>query len=280
MGEPRPIAIPKDDATQRVLRRVHVNMPWKRMAQYFDVILEHRMNVEIGFGGAEMDEADPEDLERVATALRHRGCRVSLHGPFWGIEPGCVDPRVRRLAAERISQFLDLALVFQPVQLVCHTGFDPRHHVEYRDFWLEKSHAFWGRMAERAASMRVPLLIENVWEKEPSFHVDLLERVDSPYFGFCLDVGHQHSFSDTPLLTWLDRLSHQLREVHLHDNDGGHDYHWPVGDGSIDFKGLFERLNARGLTPLLTVEPHTEADLIKTLAGLAPFLERSHWPRG
>lgn len=280
MAEPRPIAIPTDDAAQGVLRRIHVNMPWKRMAHYFDVILDHRMNVEIGFGGAEMDEADPDDLERVATALRHRGCRVSLHGPFWGIEPGCVDPRVRRLAAERISQFLDLVPLFQPVQLVCHTGFDPRHHVEYRDFWLEMSHAFWGRMAERAASMRVPLLIENVWEKEPSFHVDLLERVDSPYFGFCLDVGHQHSFSDTPLPTWVDRLSHHLKEIHLHDNDGSHDYHWPVGDGSIDFNGLFERLNAQGLTPLLTVEPHTEADLIKTLAGLAPLLERWQGPRG
>ncbi|MHC1742482.1 MAG: sugar phosphate isomerase/epimerase family protein [Syntrophobacteraceae bacterium] len=278
MAEKQPIAIPTDDATRSVIRRVHVNMPWKRMAQFFDVILNHRMNVEIGFGGEEMDQADPRELERVAEALRLHGCLVSLHGPFWGIEPGCLDPRARQLAAERINQFLDLAVLFRPVRMVCHTGFDPRHHVEYRDFWLEKSHLFWSRMAERAAAMRVPLLVENVWEKEPSFHADLLERVDSPYFGFCLDVGHQHSFSDTPLLSWLDRLSRFLKEIHLHDNDGSHDHHWPVGEGSIDFGGLFEQLKSRGLTPLLTVEPHTEADLIKTLAGLAPLLERCRWP--
>lgn len=280
MARALPIAIPTDDDTLRVLRRVHVNVPWKRMDEFFDLIMAHRMNVEIGFGGAEMDEADPREIERTAQALRDNGCRISLHGPFWGIEPGCLDPRVRDLAADRISQFMDLAVWFQPVRLVCHTGFDPRHHIEYRGFWLEKSHAFWSRMAERAVSLNTVLLIENVWEKDPTFHVDLLERVDSPNFGFCLDVGHQNSFSTTPLLEWVDALAPRLREIHLHDNDGSHDTHWPVGEGNIDFSALFSRLESCNLMPLLTVEPHTQEDLVKTLTGLGPLLEqwnRSDW---
>jgi sugar phosphate isomerase/epimerase len=252
-------------------------MPWKRIGHYLDLILTLRMNVEIGFGGEEMDQADPGDLRRVAEALRARGCAVSLHGPFWGIEPGCLDPLVRQVAARRIAQFLDLALLFQPIRMVCHTGFDPRHHVDYRDHWLEKSLAFWAPMVERATGMRIPLLVENVWEKDPSFHVSLLQRIDSPYFGFCLDVGHQHSFSETPLATWVDRLSRHLQEIHLHDNDGSHDHHLPVGAGTIDFRGLFRLLDAHGLTPLLTVEPHTEADLIRTLAGIGPLLDA--WKR-
>jgi sugar phosphate isomerase/epimerase len=271
-AETEGIAFPTDEAMRRVLRRVHVNMPWKRMGRFFDLILELRMNVEIGFGGEEMDQANRGDVEAVADALSLRGCGVSLHGPFWGIEPGCLDPLVRQVAKRRISQFLDLARIFRPVQLVCHTGFDPRHHVGHRDFWLEQSQAFWMPMVEQAESMKVPLLIENVWEKDPTFHVSLLEAIDSPYFGFCFDVGHQHSFSATPLSAWLEELSGYLREIHLHDNDGSHDHHWPVGEGSIDFQRLFTFLGSRGLRPLLTVEPHTEADLVKTLQGLEPLL--------
>jgi sugar phosphate isomerase/epimerase len=274
MAETERIPFPTSEAMRRVLRRVHVNMPWKRMGSFFDLVLELRMNVEIGFGGAEMDQAKREDLQRVADALRRRGCGVTLHGPFWGIEPGCLDPLIREVATRRIQQFLDLALVFQPIQMVCHTGFDPRHHVGHRDFWLEQSHAFWKPMVARAETMKVPLLIENVWEKDPTFHVSLLEGIDSPYFGFCLDVGHQHSFSTSSLLTWLEGLSGYLREIHLHDNDGSHDHHWPIGEGTIDFQRLFELLESRGLRPLLTVEPHTEEDLVKTLRGLEPLLGR------
>jgi len=276
MGDTERIFIPTNEAMQRVLRRVHVNMPWKRMGQFFDLILDLRMNVEIGFGGEEMDRANREDLEAVAEALRNRGCGVTLHGPFWGIEPGCLDPQVRQVATRRIRQFVDLALIFQPIQLVCHTGFDPRHHVGHRDFWLEQSHAFWKAMVARAEAMNVPLLIENVWEEDPTFHLSLLEEIDSPYFGFCLDVGHQHSFSAASLIGWLDGLSGYLKEIHLHDNDGSFDHHWPIGEGNIDFKTLFELLESRGLSPLLTVEPHTEEDLIKTLLGLEPLLGQFH----
>ncbi len=250
-----------------------MNMPWRRIGPYLESILTLGMHVEIGFGGEDMDLADPKEVRRLSEALRASGCSVSLHGPFWGIEPGCLDPLIREVAARRMRQFLDLAPVFHPVRLVCHTGFDPRHHAAYRDFWLEKSQLFWTPLVDRATDLGVPLLVENVWEKDPSFHVSLLERVDSPYFGFCLDVGHQHSFSETPLVDWVAALSGRLMEIHLHDNDGSHDHHWPVGTGTIDFRALFALLDTYGITPLLTVEPHTEADLVRTLAGLDPLLE-------
>lgn len=274
MSEAERLSVLADEPMRRVLRRVHVNMPWERLGRFFDLILELRMSVEIGLGGEGMDRAEVEEIRRTSEALKERGCAVTLHGPFWGIEPGCLDPLVRQVAARRISQFLDLARVFHPIQMVCHTGFDPRHHVGHQEQWLSESRAFWERMAARAESMHIPLLLENVWEKDPSFHLALLKSIDSPFLGFCLDVGHQHSFSETPLLHWLEQLAGYLMEVHLHDNDGSHDHHWPIGDGTIDFQQLFDFLESRGMAPVLTVEPHSQADLVKTLRGLSPFLER------
>ncbi len=117
--------------------------------------------------------------------------------------------------------------------------------------------------------MRTPLVLENVWEEDPELHLELLERIKSPWFGFCLDIGHQHSFSRTTLDKWLQATWPYLKEVHLHDNDGSFDTHFPVGSGTIDFDYLFDFLGEKKISPMLTMEPHTVEHLYETLAGLA-----------
>jgi sugar phosphate isomerase/epimerase len=91
----------------------------------------------------------------------------------------------------------------------------------------------------------------------------------SPWFGFCLDVGHQHSFSRATLDKWLHATWPYLKEVHLHDNDGSFDDHFPVGSGTIDFDYLFRFMGEKNISPILTMEPHTIEHLYETLAGLA-----------
>ena len=112
-------------------------------------------------------------------------------------------------------------------------------------------------------------------------HLELLERINSSRLGFCLDLGHQHSFSQNPLEQWLQATWPYLKEVHLHDNDSSFDAHLPVGSGTVDFDKLFGFLIEKRISPLLTVEPHTVEHLYETLAGLArmasfdDFLEAS-----
>jgi sugar phosphate isomerase/epimerase len=116
--------------------------------------------------------------------------------------------------------------------------------------------------------LKAPLLLENVWEEDPGLHLKLFERIDSPWFGFCLDIGHQNSFSKTPLEEWLDASARYLKEIHLHDNDGTFDYHLPVGEGNIDLDLLFGFLDANRINPVLTLEPHKEEHLYQSLRNL------------
>lgn len=273
LGELQRTILPefKDDLLS-VLRHVHVNVPWKYVPRYLEFILATQMNVEIGFEAEELDKVSRSEAQAVAGQLQEKGCRISLHAPFWDLNPGSLDPLIRQVSRLRIHQFLDLLSIFEPLQVVCHTGFDPRHHRGHQQFWLEHSVRFWAPMVVRAEAARVPLALENVWEYGPDSHRKLFETLDSPYFGFCLDVGHQHSFSGTPLSVWLDVLADYLMEIHLHDNDGSHDAHLPVGHGSIDFNLLFGFLGSGGKVPLLTVEPHCEEHLPKTLEALKPLL--------
>ena len=252
-----------------VLRHVYTNMPWTLLPRYMDLILKGMINIEIGFSAEELEKEPGRHFEATIGKLRDSGCRITVHGPFWDLCPGSIDSAVREVARSRLRRLFEVLEHVHPVQIVCHTGFDPRHHRGHRTEWVENSVATWEVFVERARKLGAPLLLENVWEEDPELHLKLFEKIDSPWFGFCLDTGHQNAFSKTTLASWLEAVSAHLREIHLHDNDGSYDYHLPIGDGNIDFDYLFRFLGANGLRPLLTMEPHKEEHLYDNLHALA-----------
>ena len=262
-----------DEAQSKALKRVHVNMPWRYLPDYLETILELPINVEIGLEAEHLDGVSRSLFRSVAENLHRAGCRITLHGPFWDLCPGSSDALIRQLSQFRFHQLFDLVEVFHPIQVVFHTGFDPSHHGYHHDSFRERSLAIWEPLVARAEALKIPLLLENVWEHGPELHRQLLTAFSSPYYGFCLDVGHQHSFSRTPLATWVETLGGFLKEIHAHDNCGSHDDHLPVGQGTIDFQSLFGLLRTRRLSPLITLEPHREEHLAESLAGLVKVMD-------
>lgn len=227
------------------------------------------MNVELGWEAEYLDQVPEAELRRVAGLLGESGCKITFHGPFWDLCPGSTDSRIREVARFRLEQTMAVVPFFQPSNVVCHSGFDPRHHNGQMNAYLERSLDMWEPLVAEAERLGTRILVENVWEPDPTFHRHLFERLPSPAFGFCLDVGHQNAFARAPLMEWVDTLSDQMMEIHVHDNDGSDDAHWPVGQGQIDFEALFRRLRQKGCTPLLTLEPHRREHVEETLIGLS-----------
>lgn len=258
-----------DSRMRAVLARTYINMPWTYLPQHLGLVLEHGMNIEIGFGAQELEHTSISQIMDSIGMLRSRGCRITVHGPFWDLCPGSIDSAVREVARSRLERLFETLEHVRPDQVVCHTGFDPRHHRGHRGTWIDNSIRAWEFFAGRAEKIGVPLLLENVWEEDPELHLELFRAVNSPWLGFCLDTGHQNAFSRTSLPKWLDSTSQYLREVHLHDNDGSFDYHLPMGRGNIDFDYLFRFLGANGLRPLVTLEPHKVEHLYESLQALS-----------
>lgn len=258
-----------DSAMRTVLRQVFVNLPWTYMEQFMDLVVENRMNIELGFTAADLESCSPGDVCAAVGQIRETGAGISFHGPFWDLNPGSVDPGIREVSRSRLDSLFLLVERVAPEQVVLHTGFDPRHHHGHRREWLENSLSTLGPFARRAESLGCTLVLENVFEQDPELHLELLAGIKSPVMGFCLDLGHQHAFSETTLDKWLDATWPYLKEVHLHDNDSSFDSHLPVGNGTVDFDRLFGFLIEKKISPLLTVEPHTVEHLYETLAGLA-----------
>lgn len=252
---------------REILRKVHVNCPFQDLFhKHLEKFLEWGINPEIGFNCAALDDFTEADFIAVAAKIRSAGLRVTMHAPFMDLRPGAVDPMIRRISEDRIRQAVAAAAIFRPVNIVGHPSFDKRYYVSNEDAWLANSVQTWGKVIDDADG--TVICLENVYDTGPQQIKALLDSLGSPKAGFCFDTGHYNVFSEAPLREWIEELGGYIKEVHLHDNFGRTDDHLPVGEGNFPFHELFTMLKKIEKKPVITLEPHNEDHLWKTLGNI------------
>ena len=251
----------------------HVSVPFIMLRdQYLPLVLSNRLHVEIGLDARVLDTDPLKDLEKVAASLSKAGLNCSFHAPFLDLSLGAIDSRVRRVSLERIFQVMEYIPLFNPRWIVCHGAYEERHYRNDQAQWLRNSLESFTRLLSIIEKTRTPLMVENVYERDPNNLADLFKGISSPLVRFCLDVGHHRLYSRSDLNEWINQLGPFLGLLHLHDNNGVLDDHLALGAGTIDFKGFFNCLKERGLRPSITLEPHQEDWVRQSL----DFLDR-HW---
>lgn len=252
---------------REILRKVHVNVPFQDLVnKYLDRFLERGINPEIGFNCFALDEPIDAYLG-VAEQIKKAGLKATVHGPFMDLRPGAIDPLIRKVSENRIKKAAAIAGIFSPLNIVGHPSFDRRYYPSNEDQWLGFSIETWGAVLEATESCGAVLCLENVYESGPKQIKALLDGLDSPRAGFCLDTGHFNVFAESPLEEWIGELGGYIRELHLHDNFGQTDEHLPVGEGNFPFHHLFAMLK-QYKKPVVTLEPHNELHLWKTIENL------------
>ncbi len=258
-----------------ILKQVQVNIPFSMLwDQYADRFLQAGLNPEVGIDAASMDRFSHDDFAVMARRFRQRGLTVTIHGPFFDMCPGSLDPQVRAVTRKRFGQLLELVPLFEPKTVVLHAGYDWKRYGYVRDAWLDNSVQTWRWMAERVNALGSRLMLENVYESRPEEMHVLFEQLTEQRVGLCLDTGHLTAFGKAPAVEWVDSMADHLGQLHLHDNHGDVDQHLALGTGGIDFIALFQRLAVVCPTaPVITLEPHEEDALEPSLS----YLEKI-WP--
>jgi sugar phosphate isomerase/epimerase len=165
---------------------------------------------------------------------------IALHGPFIGIEYNHIDHLIRAAVNRRLDMTFDVALKLDARRVVLHSGYSPMIDLfKLQDAWLKRCVAFWCQEIRRWADAGIEIVLENDVDKSPDLLVRLVDEVDHPFLGLCLDIGHQHVFSELAALDWVRRMEKRLFHIHLHDNDGTSDNHWSIGRGTIDFEPFY-----------------------------------------
>ena len=260
------------------MERILLGTYQRDITQHYELAQEHGAGLELQVYGYDMDLLDSnwrEVLDQHKALLRDLEGELAIHGAFYNMSPASKDRRIVALTRERFMLNLDIAAELGARNVVFHTDFLPivRKPI-YRPEWTELQVEFWGPMAEEAAQRRLVIALENMWEPEPDIIGDVLDRIDSPHLGACLDVGHFYLFSDyLPLERWIKQISHRLVHCHLNNHRGFCDEHIALDfpGGVIDYK--------RDVLPLLRALPNQpslvlEMDEIESLKSSLRYLGR------
>lgn len=134
------------------------------------------------------------------------------------------------------------------------------------------------RLADFAAANDVRL----AFEPEPGMFVDTMDkfaelhaRVNHPYFGLTVDVGHLVCTGELPVSDHLVRWKDWLWNVHVEDMRPGVHDHLMFGEGEVDFADVFRGLRAAGYRNGVYVELSRHShDAVTVARKSKAFLDR------
>ncbi len=227
-------------------RSLSVHIPFRLLDQHLEEAAERGLGLDLLFDAEALDGYRPKDLEELGGLIGEKSLPLSLHGPYVDLAPGSPDARIREVTLERLLQTAEPAGLLGARQVVIHSGWDPwrwRYDGGWRP-WAERSLEVWERLLGGTQSQGTVFALENVFEEEPGPLMEVIERLGSPRFGHCFDLGHWNVFARCSLENWLSALGSFAVAVHLHDNDGGRDEHLALGQGNIDWEGALGAISA------------------------------------
>lgn len=215
-----------------------------------------------------------QDLRNVAQDLH---LSYLVHGP---LEDAPLDQPYaeKRLFPELVELLSPCRSLSSPV-LTVHCSMD-RRFVPDR-LYHRKRELLWA-LAHKASRLGVQVCLETIGERAEDLAPVL---AGCPELDLTLDIGHAQLFTTSNrsfeyLAHWSDRIRH----VHAHDNRGGnsleHDLHLPIGEGTIDFAGIFRALVQVGYEETVTLEVshaylRTSLDRLRQLIDAASSLKKS-----
>ena len=213
--------------------------------------------------GIEMDEssfvtnlqAEPVTwVPQVLQKMRRAPCSI-LHAPFCEMLPASCDPLIVQAARKRFAQAYGFCRWFGVNRMVVHSGFLPR--VFYREWFVEKTALFWREyLSDKPETFCIA--VENVLDEDPGTLAETIDAIGDRRAGVCFDLGHAFCSASegtrVPPEAWIEILGNRIVHVHLHDNDGLHDRHWPLGEGKIPFERLLSLLERCAPKATYTIE--------------------------
>ena len=179
-----------------------------------------------------MDDG-PHFMTDAGTLLSY-SYKYSIHAPARGVNPASVLEPIRRAALEVIRDTFSIAAeVNAPV--VIHPGYSAWEYE--RDLANKNLRLSLAQIHLDAEEYGVTYYIENMgnwgyFYLQTPADIGLLNGA-----GFCLDVGHANECGNLP-----EFLDIPFSHIHLHDNNGKHDTHSAIGDGTIDFHPVMNKI--------------------------------------
>lgn len=239
-----------------------------------DLALEFDLGLEImTFAYPDILDGNWEhEIAMYRSILRPLRGTITMHGPFIDLVSGSPDAQINDVSSRRYQHAIRIANSLDISILNLHANFiGSLHNPAYREGWHQRSVPFWYSLAEIAKEYGVTIVLENMWEFDPTIIGDILQAVNHPNLRACLDVGHARVFSnqDLSIAHWIDVLAPYLVHTHLNNNNGVMDEHYGFDweQGVLDYHEILPLL--RPYAPTMVLEMNQVAAMRASL----PYFE-------
>jgi sugar phosphate isomerase/epimerase len=240
------------------------------IGENMDRLFRLGIGVEVFFGNNLIDDVNRQEVKELGRQFKEHGVPCTVHAPFADLSPGGFDKKIVAISRERIKRAVELAQLLGALSTVCHPGFDKWRFQGNEQLWLDTSIETWSEVLKET-DKNFPIMLENIFEDEPTTLVTLLGHFKDKNLWFCFDTGHFNLFSRVSVEEWLFPLKDRLRQFHLHDNNGKSDEHLPIGNGTFPFRDL-KQIIKQLENPIFVLEPHGEAVLAESIQRAKEFL--------
>lgn len=247
--------------------RPHAHIPYEKINTHRELLNRYKINLEVYISSHVLDTVESSELTSLKDKLNYDP-ELTIHAPFMDLSPGAVDSLVRRVTVERFSKVVDIGAGLGAKAIVFHSGYEKWKYGLRIEPWLEGSIKTWKEILNRAGG-RFLVLIENIFEDEPTNLKVLMDAINAPNFGLCFDTGHFNLFSEVSLQEWLSQTLPYIKELHLHNNDRTADQHYPLDEGTFNMTELLETIGDRFC--IYTIEAHSPEHFLKSLKWLDDF---------
>lgn len=161
---------------------------------------------------------------------------VSFHGPYYEAEHSA--PRGTREyghTMELVEQTLRYAARLNSRYVVFHHN---NCVVRDKERMIRDSCANYRRVEQLFCPFKIPVAVENAGVTDRNNMLldenEFVSLCREEAYPVLMDIGHAHA-NGWDLRRVMERLRGQILAYHLHNNDGVHDSHRRIGDGTLDF---------------------------------------------
>jgi sugar phosphate isomerase/epimerase len=174
------------------------NVPYEMIRDNIQRIVALRIGIEIYFNNDTIDNTDPRDVKEMNGLLQDAGIACTVHAPFMDLSPGGVDRTIRAVTKDKLKKSVEMANILNARGIVCHGGYNKWYFDGRKQVWLDASLDTWQEILH-GAGKDLPVMIENIFEEEPSTLIELFEHFKDKELYYCFDSGHFNLFSTVSL---------------------------------------------------------------------------------
>ncbi len=185
-------------------------------------------------------------IQNVQNIHETTNLELTLHLPFSDMNLAGLNDSIRGEVIRQMKHYLTLASNYVNLAVV-HPGYLSPYGAQVPYEAYQTNLASLAEICDFAADFGILVAVENmpdfpkIFGKYPDEMQEMLGAVGSHNVGFTFDVGHANTVG--LIDEFLDQLGDRISHVHIHDNMGEKDEHLPLGEGTVDWKSVMEKLS-------------------------------------